>query len=72
MDEEFTPVESSNIESFRYLEDKKELQIRFLSGGLYAYEEVSGDTFSAFLGAPSKGRFVAQNLKGQFVTRRLE
>jgi len=71
MRKEFTPVVSSNIESFRYDEEKEELQILFLNGGLYVYEGVSGEVFSRFLGAPSKGRFVATVLKGKYPTRRL-
>lgn len=62
-------VQSSDVHSIGY--ECGTLYVRFLNGGLYAYDGVPEDVFEAFLNAPSKGKFVHQRLKGRYRYRKL-
>ena len=48
-------VNSSNIKAAGWQAGK--LRVRFTSGGLYEYDNVTSDWFKDFLGASSKGAF---------------
>jgi len=59
-------VKSSNIASIGYDEEKKILQVEFIRSGYYIYSDVSKETYSAFINAPSKGKYFFKNIKGNY------
>ncbi len=56
--------ESSNIARFGYDESSQILTVEFNNGGAYNYYDVSQMVFEQMKAAPSKGQFLAQNIKG--------
>ena len=56
--------ESSNIARFRYDERTRELTVQFKSGGTYNYYDVPKFVYDPMRVAPSKGGYLAQNVKG--------
>lgn len=56
--------ESSNIARFAYDETSNILIVEFLKGGTYNYYDVPQVIFDQMKAAPSKGQFLAQNVKG--------
>jgi hypothetical protein len=63
---------SSVIRGISYDEVTGTLFVTFTSGDLYAYTGVPADTFEAFKGAFSKGRFFARHIRDQFPYRQLD
>ena len=61
----FTPVESSNILSVGYDETTSSLYVNYLSG-TYKYDDVDKSVYESLLTSPSKGRFMNENIKGQY------
>ena len=64
-------VESSNIHSFGYDPDLRQMHIKFKSGGHYVYDGVPQSEHDAFGAAESKGRHFATNFAGRFQHRKL-
>ncbi len=60
----FTPLKSSNIESYHYDEDTQTLTVRFKSGGQYAYGGVARDHADGLSQAESAGKYFHQHIKG--------
>jgi hypothetical protein len=60
-----TPVSSSFIEGLDYDESSQTLTVYFKSGGSYDYT-VPKDVYTAFLAAPSKGRYFRTVIKGTY------
>jgi hypothetical protein len=60
------PVTSSAISDIGYSPDIQTLFIRFPSGNVYSYPEVSNDLWAQFQAAESKGKFYGQAIKGKF------
>lgn len=58
--------ESSNIARFRYETDSNVLIVEFLKGSTYNYYDVPEGVFEQMKSAPSKGQFLAQNIKGVY------
>jgi len=58
--------ESSNISRFGYDADSSVLAVEFKNGGVYNYFDVSAAVFEQMQAAPSKGQFLAQNIKGHY------
>lgn len=58
--------ESSNIAGFGYDKEKQVLVVEFKNGGRYNYFDVQETVFKQMDAAPSKGQFLAQNVKGNF------
>lgn len=56
--------ESSNIARFAYDEGSHVLKIEFKNGGLYDYFDVPQHIFEGMCNAPSKGQYLAQQIKG--------
>lgn len=61
----FTPIESSNIESVGYDENTSSLYVTYPSG-TYKYDGVVKSVYESLLTSPSKGRFMNENIKGQY------
>jgi len=62
-------VTSSNIRNAGYDSESKTLEIEFISG-VYKYRDVPVEVWNGLKGAPSKGRYFAQNIKGKFPCER--
>ncbi|HUI07428.1 MAG TPA: KTSC domain-containing protein [Verrucomicrobiae bacterium] len=60
------PVVSSNIVSVGYEPSSQTLEIEFGSGGVYQYYNVPESIYQELLGASSKGRFFASQIKDRF------
>jgi hypothetical protein len=59
-------VESTSIRSVGYTARSQTLGIRFEDGSLYHYSAVPRKVFDRLLQAPSKGKFVSQNVVDKF------
>jgi hypothetical protein len=58
--------ESSNIARYRYDEKARVLTVEFKNGGTYNYYDVPQGVFEQMKTAPSKGEFLARNIKGAY------
>jgi hypothetical protein len=58
--------ESSNIARFSYDEVSHVLKVEFKNGSVYAYYDVPEQLFNSMLHAPSKGQYLAQQVKGSY------
>ena len=63
--------ESSNITRFAYDNATQVLFVEFRNGGVYQYFDVPESVFEQMKAAPSKGQFLAQNIKGAYRYARL-
>jgi len=59
-------VESTTLATVAYDETRKLLQLEFCSRVVYLYFGVPPAVHQALLGAPSKGRYFNQNIRGRF------
>ena len=64
-------VLSTEIEWIGYEERKKMLQVEFIAGGTYQYDNVPKPIFEEFLNAPSHCRFFETNIKGHYSFRKV-
>lgn len=62
-------VDSSNLESVGY--ENGTLYIRFNSGGLYSYSNVSISVFNGLLATDSKGKYFDRNIKNIYLCHKL-
>lgn len=58
--------ESSNVAGFEYIEDRQVLVVEFRNGGKYNYFDVPAMLFEQMKAAPSKGQFLAQNVRSVY------
>jgi hypothetical protein len=58
--------QSSNIAGFDYISDRQVLVVEFKNGGRYNYFDVPTVVFEQMKAAPSKGQFLAQNVKNVY------
>lgn len=58
--------ESSNISGFGYVKERQMLIVEFKNGTRYNYYDVLEVMFDRMKAAPSKGQFLAQNIKGAY------
>ena len=58
--------ESSNLSGFGYEPNTSVLRVEFKNGGTYEYYDVPLHVFEAMKVAPSKGQFLAQQIKGTY------
>lgn len=66
------PVLSSNVAAIGFDARTSTLFVRFHDGGrVYSYHGVPIAMYRAFLAAPSKGRFLAQFIKGFYAYARV-
>jgi KTSC domain-containing protein len=57
-------VQSSNIKAIGY--ENETLEIEFLNGSVYQYFDVQQNIYDEMMAAESKGKYLAQNIKGRF------
>ncbi|MGY4623523.1 KTSC domain-containing protein [Bradyrhizobium sp. USDA 4486] len=62
---------SSVISFFRYAPDTRELKVTFVSGRVYAYEDVPPEAVAAFRGVRSKGTFFNQQIRDRYACREI-
>lgn len=60
------PVESSNLSSVGYCEQRRTLAVMFRDGTLIHYHELPAALYAAMCEAPSKGRFFHAFVRGKF------
>ena len=60
------PVSSSAISSVGYNPKEEVLELEFSGGGVYDYYGVPRKVYAALMSAESKGRFVSQQIRGQY------
>ena len=58
--------ESSNIAGFDYNKATRVLTVEFKNGGRYEYYDVPEIAYEQMKAAPSKGQFLAQNIKNNY------
>ena len=58
------PVESSNIAAVGY--EGNVLTVAFKNGSVYTYAGVPLTIYQSLLNAPSKGQYLAKEIKGKF------
>lgn len=58
--------ESSNIARIAYDQANLVLKVEFKNGGIYDYFDVPDVVFEGMRNAPSKGQYLAQQIKGNF------
>ena len=70
MQPKMQPVESSNVRAIGYTPGPDgrpgNLYAQFTSGTVYVYADVPADMWEALRDAPSKGSFLAKNIRGVF------
>ena len=64
-------VISREIEWIGYEQKKSMLQVEFIAGPIYQYEQVPENLFHEFLDAPSHGRFFDTQIKGRYPYRKI-
>ncbi|MDP1582306.1 MAG: KTSC domain-containing protein [Bradyrhizobium sp.] len=60
---------STAIRHFRYDSAERELQVTFVTGRRYVYEDVPPDVCDAFNAAPSRGRFFNLEIRDRYIYR---
>jgi len=61
-----TPVESSNLSAVGYDEKTQTMNVRFNSGGLYAYYNEPEKTYRKLMDADSHGSYFNTFIKGMY------
>ncbi len=61
---------SSNVKSFSYDTDSRELRVFFTNGSAYSYSNVPHPLYESFVSSPSKGKFLA-SIKRSFPVRKI-
>ena len=64
-----TTVESTTLATVAYDEARELLQLEFCSRAVYLYFGVPAAVHQALLGAPSKGKYFNQAIRGRFLYR---
>ena len=62
------PVQSSHLKGVAYNERTGDMTVQFKDGGVYSYHGVPSNIHGELMGAPSKGKFFRQAVKGRFRT----
>ena len=65
------PLESKMFTSIAYDEEKYILYLRFRSGDVYRYFQLSNDDYQSFLCAESKGHHFLSNIRNCFPYERM-
>ncbi len=64
-------VVSTEIEWIGYEAKRNMLQVEFIVGGIYQYDNVPFSVYENFLNAPSYGCFFDSEIKGQYPYRKV-
>ena len=60
------PVASTNVASVGYSRQLHALEIEFTRGAIYRFLNVQPRVYRDLMAAPSKGRFIAENIRGKY------
>ncbi len=60
------PVISTNVASVGYSRHLRALEIEFTRGAIYRFLDVPSNVYRGLIGAESKGRFIAENIRGRY------
>ena len=60
------PVNSSNIKSVGYDESTGTLQIEFVSGAVWNYENIEKWMYESLISSLSVGKYFSANIRGKF------
>lgn len=60
------PVDSSNLKSVGYDDDRHLLEIEFASGAIYDYNGVSNEIYDQLMRASSLGSFFHRSIKDKY------
>lgn len=63
---DLVPVSSSSVNAVGYDPDTRMLEIEFRGGRIYRYADVPPQVHAAMMAAGSIGRFVNNNIRGQY------
>lgn len=63
-------VKSSNIDAISH--DGKKLRVKFKSGGVYEYDDVTDQEFTEFAQAESPGKYFIANIKNAKTSRKID
>ncbi len=66
------PVKSSTIKAIGYDPDTLALDVEFINGGLYRYENVSPEAYAALENAESIGSHLQKQIKGKYAFKKLD
>lgn len=69
---DMTEVESSNVHSVGHDPETDTLHVRFKDGSLYEYTNVPAEVHQELMDSDSKGKYVAESLKGKYEHTKLE
>lgn len=64
-------VQSSNLYTVDYNEEKKVLTIKFFSGSIYEFFNVDSTTFNELINAPSVGGYFNKYIKNIFKYKKI-
>lgn len=59
-------VSSTNVVSVGYDPESQTLEVEFYNGGVYQYYNIGQGVYDAFMSAPSKGQFLAYQIKNAY------
>jgi hypothetical protein len=65
------PVKSSAIVSIGYEGASPTLEVEFVSGTIYQYDDVEAKTYRQFMKASSKGRFFEMHIRDEYPCSRV-
>ncbi len=65
----FVSVVSGNIQAIGWEKGSASLFVKFRAGPMHVYSGVPEKVFNAFQKAPSKGKFFAAEIEGQYPVR---
>ncbi len=60
------PVISSNVASVGYSRNLRALEIEFTRGAVYRFLDVPSTVHRGLIASESKGRFIAENIRGKY------
>lgn len=64
-------VLSTEIEWIGYERSRQMLQVEFIAGSIYQYDNVPEHVFHEFLQAPSHGQYFEKHIKGRYPSRKV-
>ena len=64
-------VLSREIEWIGYDDKRNMLQVEFIAGGIYQYDQVPQKIYQDFLNAPSYGQYFESQIKGHYIHRKV-
>jgi hypothetical protein len=66
-----TPVQSSNVAAVGYDPASSTLEVEFLNGGVYEYQDVPAEVAAGLVSAGSVGAYFAANVRHRYTGRKL-